>query len=234
MPNIYKLIPIIDLDKENQIKVLRIRNEENVRKWMYTDHEILENEHFNWINKLKENNKMRVYVIMENGLEPVGVINIVDIDIIHKKANWGFYIGEKYQGTGIGVVLEILFLEYCFINFGLEKINCEVIEGNTSVIKLHKELLFQEEGFLRKNIIKNGERVGVYLLGLIKEEWDNNYIEIKQKYGNILKFFQITIGDNILKLRESETIVSITPPPKFYFVIINYICHVVEKTRHDG
>jgi len=198
MTNLYKLIPIVDLDKENQLIILKIRNEENIRKWMYTDQEISENEHFNWINKLKENNKMKVYAIMENGMEPIGAIYIVDIDNINKKANWGFYIGEKYQGTGIGVVFEIMFIEYCFNNLGLEKINCEVIEGNTSVIKLHEGLFFQKEGFLRKNIIKNGERIGVILLGLIREEWNNNYIEIRRKYDKILKYFQITIANDIL------------------------------------
>ena len=158
----FKLLPLIDLDKEIQLQVLKIRNEESVRKWMYSDHEISEDEHLAWINKLKDDKKNIVYAVMTEELESIGVISINDIDIKHKKTNWGFYIGEKYQGLGIGFFLEIMFIEYCFDKMGLEKIYCEVIEGNTSVLKLHKKLLFQEEGYLRSHIIKNGVRIGVH------------------------------------------------------------------------
>jgi len=46
---------------------------------------------------------------------------------------------------------------------------------------LHKKFGFVEEGIRRKNVIKNNERIDVYLLGILKEEWKqikNNYIKI--------------------------------------------------------
>jgi hypothetical protein len=36
----YKLFPLIDLDKTTQLKVLEIRNEEYIRKWMFTGNKI--------------------------------------------------------------------------------------------------------------------------------------------------------------------------------------------------
>lgn len=201
----FNLIPLINLDKTIQLQVLKIRNQESVRKWMYSDHEISENEHLAWIDNLKDDKKNIVYAVMADELEPIGVISINDIDAKHKKANWGLYIGEKYQGLGIGVFLEIMLIDYCFDKMGLEKIYCEVIEGNTSVLKLHKKLLFQEEGFLRSHIIKNGIRIGVHFLGLLKSEWQ--------------------IGRDKIGIRASNVI--IPPPPLLLIKIEIYSYHAV-------
>jgi RimJ/RimL family protein N-acetyltransferase len=61
--------------------------------------------------------------------------------------------------------------EKAFEEMGITKLNCEVLETNPSVIKLHKKFGFVEEGIRRKNIIKNNARVDVHLLGLLKDEW---------------------------------------------------------------
>ena len=53
----------------------------------------------------------------------------------------------------------------------VQKLNCEVIEGNNPVVKLHKKFLFKDEGFRRSNIIKGEKRIGVHFLGLTKEDW---------------------------------------------------------------
>jgi len=196
MSDKFKLVPLIDLDVAKQLQILKIRNEESVRKWMFSDHEISENEHLIWINNLRNDKKNIVYAVITENIEPIGVISINDIDLKHKKTNWGLYIGEKYQGLGIGVFLEIMLIDYCFDKLGLEKIYCEVIEGNTSVLKLHKKLLFQEEGFLRLHIIKNGVRKGVHILGLLKGEWQTGRDKIGIKTNNIITSFPIYISEN--------------------------------------
>ena len=53
-PRSVKLVLLTSLDTESQFRVREIRNEENVRKWMYTDHIIGANEHLGWINRLKQ------------------------------------------------------------------------------------------------------------------------------------------------------------------------------------
>ncbi|GHV58994.1 hypothetical protein FACS1894103_1500 [Campylobacterota bacterium] len=36
----FTLVPLVNLDTETQMKVRDIRNEDGVRRWMYTDHNI--------------------------------------------------------------------------------------------------------------------------------------------------------------------------------------------------
>jgi RimJ/RimL family protein N-acetyltransferase len=58
-----------------------------------------------------------------------------------------------------------------FNEVGLEKLNCEVLDTNPAVVRLHKKFGFCEEGVRRANVIKAGRRVDVRLLGLLREEW---------------------------------------------------------------
>ena len=71
--------------------------------------------------------------------------------------------------------------------------NCEVIETNGAVVKLHKKFGFMEEGFRRENIIKNIQRIGVFFLGLTKSDWINCEAEVLAKYKRVIEKFNIQI-----------------------------------------
>lgn len=75
----------------------------------------------------------------------------------------------------------------------MDKLNCEVIEGNDAVVKLHKKFLFQEEGFRRSNILKNSARIGVHFLGLTKEDWQAGKAEIQEKYKGVFGKFSVSV-----------------------------------------
>ena len=189
------LRPLLLVDTKTQLDVLKIRNEDEVKKWMYTDHKIGLDEHLNWINHLKTNNKNIVFVILNELNITLGVVSINEIDRLHKKAEWAYYLSKKSRG-GLGSVIEFHFISFIFDFLGIDKLNCEIIDGNNSVINLHKKFLFKNEGFRRSNIIKNCNRVGVHYLGLKKEEWVEGRSLIYQKYNKIFDKFNIYIDWN--------------------------------------
>lgn len=162
---------INDLDFDTQMKVREWRNEESVRVNMYDDSIISEEDHKNWLISLKNNSKRIVFVIYFEGRE-IGVISIDNIDYKNKKCEWAFYIFDSnLRGKGIGKRLEITMIDYIFNELNMEKLNCSVLSNNLSVVEMHKHFGFTVEGILRKNYIKNNERIDVYLLGMLKEEW---------------------------------------------------------------
>ena len=183
---------LTSLDTELQMSVREIRNEENVRKWMYTDHLISVNEHLGWITRLKQDDRQIVFVVLDHAGSPLGVVSVNAIDRLHKKADWAFYLTQSARG-GLGSCLEYAFLDFVFDALKMEKLNCEVIEGNDAVVKLHKKFLFKEEGFRRSNIEKDGGRKGVHYLGLTKEDWVSGRAVLKDKYGDSLEKFRILI-----------------------------------------
>lgn len=158
---------------EQQLEILTIRNHDAVRKSMYTEHEIGVNEHLSWINRLKGDPKSQVFVVLKEGVTPVGTVSVNQIDRLHKKADWAFYLHPSEQG-GLGSVLEFAVLDYVFDRLDLQKLNCEVLETNPVVVSLHKKFGFVEEGFRRSNIEKASGRIGVHLLGITRDEWKEN------------------------------------------------------------
>ncbi len=191
-PKAINLVPFTALDTESQMKVREIRNEENVRKWMYTDQVIGANEHLAWINRLKQDDRQIVFVALNDVHTPLGVVSVNAIDRLHKKTDWAYYLTETARG-GLGSAIEYSFINFIFDSLGMEKLNCEVIKGNDAVVKLHKKFLFQEEGFRRSNVLKNGVRIGVHFLGLTKEDWLAGKKEIQDKYNKVFEKFSVSI-----------------------------------------
>jgi len=189
---VINLVLLTSLDTESQMKVREIRNEVNVRKWMYTDHVIGANEHLGWISRLKQDDRQIVFVVLDDHRTPLGIVSVNAIDRLHKKTDWAFYLTEAARG-GLGSALEYSIIDFVFNALGMEKLNCEVIEGNDAVVKLHKKFLFEEEGFRRSNILKNGVRRGVHFLGLTKEEWLAGRGEIYDRYKGVFEKFFVSI-----------------------------------------
>ncbi len=171
--------------------VLDLRNQENVRKSMYTEHEILMNEHLDWVERLQNDKRQIVFVVLMDN-EVCGVVYLNAIDRLHLKSDWGFYLDVNAR-VGLGAVLEFNLINFVFDKLGLEKLNCEVIETNELVAKLHKKFGFVEEGLRRENIIKNHKRIGVRFFGLTKSDWLKHKEEVMVRYEKAMKKFDLEI-----------------------------------------
>lgn len=174
---------ITTVNPELQLAVREWRNHIDIRKNMYNDNIISVEEHQAWINSLTPNKSTRVYIVYKNN-DAIGIVSISNINSLQKNADWAFYLNPEFlSSTGLGTLMEYHFLNYVFENFDIEKLNCEVLEINPAVIKLHKKFGFTEEGIRRKNIIKDKEKIDVHLLGILKEEWN----QIKSKFTKIIE-----------------------------------------------
>lgn len=165
------LVDITTLDEDQVLKVLDIRNEPLVRKNMYTDHIIGKDEHLGWVGRLKNSPSVKFFAVLYGG-EVVGGASLSNIDRNHKRADWAFYLSEKCQGKGIGSALERQFVTMAFAQFGIEKLNCEVISFNEKVVNLHQKFGFQIEGTRRDHVIRDGNKYDAVFLGITKEEWN--------------------------------------------------------------
>lgn len=186
------LVPLATADPAVRLKVRELRNEPNTRKWMYTDHEISEAEHQDWLARVDTDDRQQVFVVLDEDRTPLGVVSLNAIDRRHHRADWAFYLTQAARG-GLGSALEFAFLDFAFNRFGLEKLNCEVIEGNDAVVKLHGKFLFEEEGFRRSNLLKDGRRLGVHFLGLTREAWLAGRAQVAERYRGVFERFRITI-----------------------------------------
>ena len=158
---------------------------------MYTEHEIALDEHLSWIKSLESDRKQIVFVVLVD--EKIsGVVSVNAIDTLHKKSDWAFYLDENVRG-GLGAALEFRLLNFVFDDLMLEKLNCEVIETNKSVVKMHTKFGFVEEGLRRSNVEKNGSRIGVVFLGITKDEWLLKRDNVFEKYKSVIEKFSLSV-----------------------------------------
>jgi UDP-4-amino-4,6-dideoxy-N-acetyl-beta-L-altrosamine N-acetyltransferase len=160
--------------------ILEWRNSHRIRASMYTDHIISWKEHVAWFDRIQQKKDMS-YHICEYCQQPIGVIYFTNIDRENQKSFWGFYLGETNSPRGSGVIMEFLALEHAFEELKIRKLSCEVLEFNTSVIKLHKKFGFQEEGRFIEHIFKNEQYSNVVFLSLFDRTW----IENKERYAKL-------------------------------------------------
>lgn len=179
-----KLVNILDSRKELQDMVRSWRNSDSVKKYMFNDHTISEEEHCRWIESLRGSQRSISFIIIADK-SPVGLVSIVNINPNHLTAEWGFYIYDtSMRGKGIGSLVLYKILEYAFDVLNIEKLNCEALENNPDVIRLYKKFGFLEEGIRRKMILKNGVRLDVVALGMLKEEWYANRNSLRKSLSN--------------------------------------------------
>ena len=119
------------------------RNDPDVRRWMYTTHEIAMDEHRRWFDAACEDPDRHLLVYVSSGV-PLGFVNLTRLrggDV----AEWGFYLAPGAP-PGTGSLLGITVLDYAFAELGLHKVSGHVLAGNERSIRFHQLLGFQEEG----------------------------------------------------------------------------------------
>ena len=171
---------ILDVDNKLQSDIRNWRNTPEISKYMYGNHVITSCEHQKWIESLKYRDDIIFFVIFKDE-NPIGALYFNNINQEHNIADWGFYLyPPELAGKGYGAIIEYNAINYAFENLRLRKLNCEVLDFNTSVIKMHKKFGFIEEGIRRKHIIKNEKLVDVILLGLLDVEWKICRVKIEK------------------------------------------------------
>ena len=150
--------------------ILNWRNDEKVRKNMYNENLISHTEHVNWWNSILISDNKK-YLIYENFSIPLGVIGFTEIDKKNLKVNWNFY-SNPVAPVGIGSFMEFLALDYAFSILEVNKVNCEVLIQNKSVIALHEKFGFKIEGVLTDHILKNDKFHDVVLMSIKTNEWN--------------------------------------------------------------
>lgn len=149
--------------------VLRWRNHPDVRRWMYTTHEIGLDEHRRWFESASQDPD-RTLLVYELDGAPTGFVNIGRIkgaDV----AEWGFYLAPDApagSGTGLGRAA----LEHAFLVLKLHKVSGHALAANERSLRFHQRLGFRDEGVRRDHhLAADGTRHSVACFGLLRDEW---------------------------------------------------------------
>lgn len=154
-------------DIENKVKW--INNPEN-NKYLHYDLPLEYDKTVVWFERIKHV-KNRLDAVMEYKGVPVGLVGLLNIDNVNRKAEYYVCMGEgEYRGKGIASIASKLIIDYAFSILDLNKIYLYTEEANTSAQRLFERLKFKKEGLLIEDLIHNGRKVNRFVYGILKED----------------------------------------------------------------
>lgn len=166
----------INLTREELEIVLKWRNCGSIRKCMHNNSPIAIEEHLKFVENLKTDNK-NFYYLCSIKDTPAGVVYISNLDTRNKWAYWGIYKRPDKVMPRASHLIRNGILKIAFEYLELNTLKLEVFEGNETAIRFNRMSGFNEEGRLRKFIVRGTKVLDAIVMGMLKEE----YFEL---YGN--------------------------------------------------
>ena len=157
--------PMADTDVE---RVLAWRNHLEVRRYMYTQHEITLDEHQLWFERARQDPRKHL-LIFEVDDQALGFVSFRELDS-GATADWGFYAAPDAP-KGSGRELGRVALDHAFNDIKLHKVCAQALAYNERSIEFHQSLGFQQEGTLRDQHFDGEHYHHVICFGLLSHEW---------------------------------------------------------------
>jgi UDP-4-amino-4,6-dideoxy-N-acetyl-beta-L-altrosamine N-acetyltransferase len=151
-------------------RVLAWRNHNEVRRYMFTQHEISLTEHSRWFERASQDSSHQLLIFESSGV-PHGFINLHQI-APGGVADWGFYVSPDAP-RGTGHRLGHAVLEHAFTCSALHKLCGQALRFNARSIKFHERLGFQQEGILREQHFDGEIYHDIVCFGLLASEWQS-------------------------------------------------------------
>ena len=171
------------IEQDDLDRLLTWRNHPEIRRYMYTQHEITWDEHLRWFLNKKDDPKNHL-LIFELAQNPEGFVSFYEKKCAGT-ADWGFYIAPNAPNK-IGHLLGVTALSYAFKSIGVHKVCGQVLAYNEKSIRFHMSLGFKQESTLRKNHFDGSNYHDVISFGLLADDW--NDINLKEAKNESSKY----------------------------------------------
>jgi UDP-4-amino-4,6-dideoxy-N-acetyl-beta-L-altrosamine N-acetyltransferase len=148
--------------------VLKWRNDESIRRYMFSTHVISEVESARWFERESADPRTHLLIFEQGGMSS-GYVKL-HMHGSGRTADWGFYASPKTP-RGTGKALGMCALDHAFHLLALHKVCGQALGFNSASIGLHDKLGFQREGVLRDQHFDGRSYHDVVCFGLLESEW---------------------------------------------------------------
>ena len=120
----------------------------------------------------KDTFRLAIQLIEDGTL--LGYIGLWHINWFDRIAEFGFLIGDpENHGKGYGTEATRALIRYAFETLDLMRIYTFVLETNLPSLRSCEKSGFKVEGLARSHAFRDGKRVNVVLLGVLREDFYN-------------------------------------------------------------
>lgn len=173
-------MPLRPLAEADLDTVRTWRNAPEVRKGMFSTHEITQAEHLAWFARINQDPHVRWCMHEDMQGQADGVVGFTQYRPEMRTAFWGFYLDPGAQ-TGAGSRLGLDGLDHAFSVLNLHKLNAEVIATNERSLRFHQRLGFRQEGLFRDAHFDGNQFVDVLRFSMLESEWAVAHAALEQR-----------------------------------------------------
>jgi len=149
-------IKLHPLEREDLHFVHQLNNNETVMRYWFEE----PYEAFVELNDLYDKHihdqTERRFIIDKEGVS-IGLVELVEINHIHRRAEFQIIIAPAHQGHGYASVAARLAMDYGFLVLNLHKLYLIVDQENEKAIHIYTRLGFKQEGVLIEEFFLNGQ-----------------------------------------------------------------------------
>ncbi|MFM0732803.1 spermidine N1-acetyltransferase [Paraburkholderia sediminicola] len=98
----------------------------------------------------------RRFVAIDNDGQTVGVVELIELDYIHRRGEFQIIIAPHAQGRGYATIATQLAIDYAFSVLNLRKVYLIVDKSNTAAIHVYEKCGFRHEAELIEEFFGNG------------------------------------------------------------------------------
>lgn len=128
-----------------------------------------------WIEGKINNNVDQLYLMICKIADdqPIGYFGASDIDFVNKKAQLaGIVISEEFSGKGYATECTGLLLKELFCKLGMNMVYVYIRTDHAASLRHIEKLGFKTMALARGYVYKQNKYHDAYLLGLLKDEFD--------------------------------------------------------------
>lgn len=112
----------------------------------------------------------RRFIIQDSATERIGLVELVEIDHLHRRAEFLIMISPEHQRRGHARLATRLAINYAFRVLNLYKLYLLVDVDNTRAIRIYEDAGFQREGLLVDEFFSDGRYHDVVRMCLFQHQ----------------------------------------------------------------
>lgn len=166
-------IQLRPLEKKDLEFVHLLNNDANVmRYWFEEPYEAFVELEELYNKHIHDQNERRF--IVQQQATTIGLVELVEINYIHRNAEFQIIIDPTQQGKGHAVKATQLAMEYAFNVLNLYKLYLLVDVTNEKAIHIYSKLGFKQEGILKQEFFVNGQYRDVVRMCIFQHQFQEN------------------------------------------------------------
>ncbi len=158
------LIPYQSLSRNDSLKILLMRNNIEIRKWMANKKIITIREHLNFISNLSDRKDCH-FLVMKNNYKIIGTMNFTSIEKVNGSAEFGIYANPFLFEKGRGGRLMKAAILYAKNYLGIKRLNLQVYAENKAAMNLYKR-----HGFFKTSNVEGNREDLIHMSKILDKD----------------------------------------------------------------